>query len=86
MPQEEPKPEEELNKIEPEIIDAFAMLGFNAEDIPELKEVKSKYRALLKKHHPDLKGATKEAHQYIQKLNHSMDLVAKFLANNEITY
>jgi hypothetical protein len=80
--------EEKSSYISQEIKDSLENLGFNHKKLPLIEDVKKAYKAKVIKCHPDiLKGKNasdntiKKAGLELTKLNKSMDIVKKFLAN-----
>ncbi|MDA3947373.1 MAG: TerB family tellurite resistance protein [Helicobacteraceae bacterium] len=70
------------NASQSSVSDAYAVLGASRDD--DLGTIKKKYRALVKKYHPDImkaKGASeeyiKDATQKVQKINTAYEMVKK---------
>lgn len=84
----EDKVEEKSNYISQEVKDSLQNLGFNYKNLPLIDDVKKAYKSKVIKCHPDiLKGQNasdnniKKAELELTKLNKSVDIVKKFLAN-----
>lgn len=53
---------------------ACAMFGYPMDDVPELREIKLRYKQLCKIYHPDLNGSDSE----MQRLNQALKLVVNY--------
>lgn len=83
------EPKQSTSYISVEVKDAFKTLGFNAENPPTLIKLKQEYKKQVRKCHPDMVGGgdlsakkAEELNQKLTKLNKSMDIAKKFLANS----
>ncbi len=57
------------NNLERSHMDALAI--FELDQNTDFQEIKAKYRALVKKHHPDLNGGCKKAEEKLKRINQS---------------
>lgn len=57
-----------------EFIDYYKILGVNKNAKPE--EIKSAYRKLARKHHPDLNPSDKESHKKFQQINEANEVLS----------
>lgn len=64
-------------KLAPKIMAALAILDFD--DMPPQADLQARYYALVKKHHPDANGGSKESEERFKRINQAYAALKEFL-------